>query len=80
MVARKLSQHVPPDRTAPIIFQVTKPVCGLYQRRPFSGGGIGDANSVVGLTKVDLLFHVVRERASAVRRTVSGAGFGFTIN
>ena len=58
MIARKLCEQVPPDRTAPVEFQMTEPVRGLHQRRTFAHGGVRYAHIIISGAKMDLLFHV----------------------
>ena len=60
VVARKLRQHVTPDRADPISLQVTEPICSLYQWRSGAHGGVSNADTVSSLTKFDLLFHLER--------------------
>src|SRR2546427_4688368 len=60
VIARELYQHMAPDRTTPVEFEMTEPVRRLHQRRPATDGGVGDAHRVSSRAKMDLLFHPFR--------------------
>jgi hypothetical protein len=58
MIAHELRQQLPPNRTAPIKFQVTEPIRRLHQRRSFAHRRVRDAHAISRGAKLDLLFHV----------------------
>src|SRR5687768_11419938 len=56
MVASKFLDHMTPDRTLPIEFQMIEPVRGLNQWRAIADRRIGDAHVIRGSAETDFLF------------------------
>src|SRR5438270_7086828 len=68
MVARKFFNHVSPDRTLPIEFQMIKPVRSLNQGWPIAHGSVSDAHAVGGGTESDFLFQHRRVARKTTRQ------------
>src|ERR1700730_6278195 len=53
VIARKLSEQVTPDWTAPVKFEMAEPVRGFDQRRSGTDCGVSDAHAIMGGAKMD---------------------------
>src|ERR1700730_17137521 len=61
MIASKLCEHVTPNWTAPIEFQMTEPVRRLQQRWTFDHRDVRYAHAISCSAKMDLLLHGINE-------------------
>src|SRR5262245_60642174 len=67
MIAGKLFQKRPPNRTAPIVFKMVKPIRGLDERRTLACRRISYANTISSRAKMNFLFHLISTKARPLR-------------
>lgn len=68
MVSGQPFQPMTPDRARPIVLEMTEPVGCLHERWPLTYRNISDADAVLRLTEVDMLF---RDLVQGVRSNLS---------